>query len=812
MSEAPESGSSIRRRLGGLLALFATYLLAHGAALQTAVEPEKIAAAWPPSGLALAALLLAGRSRWREVVATILVANVAANAIGGYGPGVVASFALVESLGPLAGAWLVARLVPGPVSLGRTRDVVVLFLAGGVAASGAVALAGAAIPVVAFGAGYAETWRTWWISDGLGVLVVAPAVLAFASLRPGRPRAWRVAEAGLLGAALVVVAHLVFASDPARSSLLASLPYATIPFLFWAAARFGPAGAAATSFVLALVATWHTVAERGPFAFGSSAADRILAVQLFLGVATLSALVLAALLEELRRAKGLAEGARRNLATTLDSIGDAVIVTDASSRITRLNPVAERLTGWPSGEAVGRPLAEVFRIQGAGSGEPLGDPVAQVLRGGGAELADDALLVARGGRKRRIADSGAPIRDPSGAVLGVVLVFRDVTEEHLLQQRLSQAQRMEAVGRLAGGVAHDFNNLLTVILAQCEEGARGPHEGDTLREVFEEISAAARSAAGLTRQLLLFGRKQIDRPIAHDLEEVVRGARPMLERLIGEDIELVFRLGGGLGAVRADPGQMEQVLLNLCVNARDAMPSGGRLVVETTSVTLDEDYARRHPGAQARPHVLLAVSDTGVGMDEETRLRVFEPFYTTKGPGRGTGLGLATVHAIVTAAGGHVEVYSELGRGTVFRVYLPELPRSGEAPANPPRGEVPRGSETVLLVEDAAAVRSAVRGYLERAGYAVLEADTPEAALALAERGGAIGLLLTDVVMPGMSGRELAERFGEKRPGVPVLYMTGYTDDAVIRRIGLEESAALVQKPLTFAVLARAVRAAIDGT
>jgi nitrogen-specific signal transduction histidine kinase/CheY-like chemotaxis protein len=373
-----------------------------------------------------------------------------------------------------------------------------------------------------------------------------------------------------------------------------------------------------------------------------------------------------------------------------------------------------------------------------------------------------------------------------------------VTEKRRLEQQLRQAQKMEAVGRLAGGVAHDFNNILGVIMGYADIVSRRLPRGDALAGKVAEILKAADRAAGLTRQLLAFSRKQILQPRVLDLNSVMGDMDKMLRRLIGEDVELKTRLQEHLGSVMADPGQMEQVIMNLAVNARDAMPEGGSLLLETRDVELDESYVQVHPSTRSGPHVMLAVSDTGCGMDQETMARIFEPFFTTKDQGKGTGLGLSTVYGIVDQSGGSIDVYSEPGRGTTFKIYLPRVEgKAGLAAVTAP-APPPKGSETVLLVEDEEALRSMIRETLEDGGYRVLEAATPQQALAIAgSHEGNIHMTLTDVVMPGMSGPDLVKRLALLRPGAAVVYMSGYTDDAIGQHGLLDASTHFLQKPFT---------------
>src|SRR5712691_11879200 len=389
---------------------------------------------------------------------------------------------------------------------------------------------------------------------------------------------------------------------------------------------------------------------------------------------------------------------------------------------------------------------------------------------------------------------------------------RDVTEQRRLQQQVLQSQKMEAVGRLAGGIAHDFNNLLTVITSYSDLLLEDLAPGDAKRDDLEQVRKAADGAAALTRQLLAFSRQQVVEPRVVSLNTVVEGLHKILRRVIGEDIELTTTLAPDLGAVRADVGQLEQVLMNLAVNARDAMPTGGKLTVETANVEHEPEYALEREAAAVGRFVMLAVTDTGVGMDEATKAKIFEPFFTTKEDGKGTGLGLATVYGIVKQSGGFIWVYSEPGNGTSFKIYLPRIDAPVEGVKTPGSVSVPRGTETVLLVEDAAAVRAVAKQVLERQGYTVLEAPDGDVALHVAHKHrGPIHLLLTDVVMPVLSGRPLAEQLARVRPDIKVLYASGYTDDSVVRHGILEAGTAYLQKPFTPDSLARKVREVLDA-
>ncbi len=414
------------------------------------------------------------------------------------------------------------------------------------------------------------------------------------------------------------------------------------------------------------------------------------------------------------------------------------------------------------------------------------------------------------------------MREASGAPKYCIAIFEDITQRKQLELQFFQSQRLEAVGRLAGGVAHDFNNLLTAITGYSDALLDAMESEDERRTDVQQIRRAAEHAAALTAQLLAFSRKQVLRPKVLDLNAVVVGMDSMLRRLIGEDIALSTVAGIdpdiAAGRVRADPAQVEQVVMNLVVNARDAMPDGGRITIETANIDLAESYADRHVAFVPGKYVMLAVTDTGCGMDKETQGRVFEPFFTTKGPGKGTGLGLSTVYGIVKQSGGYIWVYSEIGHGTTFKLYLPRVEDAVDVPSapEPPKSfEMLRGTETILLVEDEDALRTLINRMLTKYGYTVLEARHGREALAICEAySGRIHVVVTDVVMPEMGGRELVDRLASLRTGDPpikVLFMSGYPGGDMVRRGVLDVQTAFLQKPLTLASLARKLREILEG-
>jgi len=496
------------------------------------------------------------------------------------------------------------------------------------------------------------------------------------------------------------------------------------------------------------------------------------------------------------------------LAAAVQQTADSILITDPAGNIEYVNPAFERITGYSNEEALGHNP----RILKSGKNNPAvyADLWQTIKRGGVWE--GQLVNKKKDGTMFSERATISAVRDKSGQVTHYVAVKKDMTHEIQLEDQLRQSQKMEAIGQLAGGVAHDFNNLLTAINGYSSLALQRIDVDSPIKSYLEEIKKAGDRAANLTRQLLAFGRKQILQPVPLNLNDIVTDMNKMLRRLIGEDIELNAKLDPKLKTIKADPGQIEQVLVNLVVNARDAMPSGGDLTIETTAVELDSDYAGKRVGVVPGRYVMLAVSDTGTGMSEEVRARIFDPFFTTKDKGKGTGLGLSTVYGIVKQSGGNIWVYSEEGRGTTFKVYLPQFETAEKMESLKPESEIPHGSETILLLEDEDMVRNLTRQILESAGYKVVEAARGEEAIKrFKAENGSIDLLLTDVVMPEMSGKEVADRICELRPSAKVLFMSGYTDEAIVHHGVLDSNVQFIQKPFTPAALAIKIREVLEG-
>jgi two-component system, cell cycle sensor histidine kinase and response regulator CckA len=519
---------------------------------------------------------------------------------------------------------------------------------------------------------------------------------------------------------------------------------------------------------------------------------------------------------ERKRAEEEMRQSQQKLRMHFDHTPLGVVEWDLEFRVTNWNPAAERMFGYSRAEALGQ--HGHFIVPG-----PFREGVEQVWLDllhpkVGAQIASRYRFahndnITKEGRLISCEWYNTPLVDEAGRVLGVASLVQDLTERVALEDRLRQSQKMEAVGRLAGGIAHDFNNLLTVILGYSQILADGVPSGSRLADSTTQIKSAAERAAGITRQLLAFSRKQVLSPRVINLNDIMLSLDSLLRRLIGEDIEVLTAPANDLGAVRADPGQIEQVMMNLALNARDAMPRGGKLTLETCNVKLDESYAREHLPVEAGRYVMLAVSDSGEGMSEETQSRIFEPFYTTKEVGKGTGLGLSMVYGIVKQSGGYIWVYSEPQRGTTFKIYLPRTDQPAEPNVVEKRPvEVQRGTETILLVEDDPQLRQLSSTVLSHCGYNVLVAASPEEGIAVCQANHRdIRLLVTDVVMPRMNGRQLAEQIVQVCPNLRVLYISGYTNNAIVHYGVLDPGLWFLPKPFSLSALVAKVREVLDA-
>jgi len=559
--------------------------------------------------------------------------------------------------------------------------------------------------------------------------------------------------------------------------------------------------------------TSYEVSGTGPH--GDIAHYSIRIGPIMLGDEVVAAVQISTDITERRRAEQVLRESEQRYRALIENTRDIAYSYDAEGKLTFLGPQAAHY-GIDCEEAISRNLLEFVAPEDR---ERITDEMRRILATG-EEFPTEFRIVGADGRTYWFEEHGACLRDATGEIVGMSGMLRDITERKqaekekaVLEEQFRQAQKMEAVGRLAGGIAHDFNNMLGVIIGYSDILLHDLREDDPIHRDVQHIRGAADRAAGLTRQLLAFSRKQVLELQVLDLNGIVSDLEKMLRRLIGEDIALSTVLQPDVGRVKADAGQIEQVIMNLAVNARDAMPEGGTLMIETADADLDEEYAKTHVSVIPGPYVMLAITDSGGGMDEDTRSKIFDPFFTTKEMGKGTGLGLSTVYGIVKQSGGNIWIYTELGKGTTFKIYLPRVEGAVEAAATPKGLEKsPRGSETVLVVEDEEVLRRLTTRILKLGGYKVLEAaHGGDALLVCRDFEGSIDLLVTDVVMPKMSGRKLANHLAEDRPDMKVLFMSGYTDNAIVHQGVLDEGAAFIQKPFTASALMQKVRDVLDA-
>jgi len=809
-----------------LVFVLAAYFVAGRIGLSVPFTSGNVSPVWPPSGIALAAILIWGYRVWPGIALAAFLVNFLSPiphpaalgiAVGNTSAALVAAFLL--------------RRIANFQTLRQLRDVLGLVFLAGIVSTTIAASVGV---VSLFLAGvqpwstYASAWGVWWLGDAMGVLLVAPLILTVRQL--GRIRGTsRAIEGTVLLAGIALTCWFIFDNRFVTRTGEGVLAFSVFPFVVWAAIRFGISGSAFASFLLATISVWATARGSGPFVRHTPMENAVL-LQVFLAVIAITGMTLAVIVIEreraeraLRREHQLLEAQRRSeealrdsqqrLMGIISSTMDALITVDRDQRIVVFNKAAEQIFRCPASDAIGHPIdkfiPEQFReihrqhIGNFGrtgvTGRSMYSPGTLLgLRADGEEFPIEAAIsqIESGGEKLYTA------------------IVRDITVRKQTEEQLRQARKMEAVGQLAGGVAHEFNNFLGIIMGYSHLLDEQAAADETLSRSVADIKAATEHAASLTRQLLAFSRKQVLQPKVLDINQSVAEMDKLLRRLIGADIELVTVLQPGVGAVRADSAQIQQIFINLVVNARDAMPQGGSVVIETANVELDDHYAERNWDVHPGPYVMLAVTDTGLGMDAETQAHIFEPFFTTKEQGKGTGLGLSMIHGIVKQSGGHIAVESAISKGTTFRIYLPRVSEpvrqddGGAKSPVEPRG----GTETILIVEDEPALRELMSQCMRKLGYTVLTAQDGTEALEICEHHpGPIHLVLTDIVMPRMNGLQLKERVAARRSGVKFLFVSGYVDAALERSELFTQHTAFLEKPFPPDELAHKVRQLLEG-
>ena len=750
---------------------------------------------WPASGVGLASLLLIPRRLWPYGNIAIFVAGNLGDLLSGLSLSSTVGYVVVDCLESTSCAWLITRLCGTPVTFNRVKEIFALLCAATIANACTASISAGIASLTNIG-GFWVFWATWYVSNGLGILIVAPLIVSWSCfIRKGIRFKWRYAvEAALCIGLWSFLAFVCFHTSTSMS-FLGSKPYLLLLFLCWAAIRLNPPMMFAGMVIFASIAVSGDLIASGPLTWGETQRERQALVQLFLGVTAATGFLLATSYQEkkdseqsLRLSEKELREAQANMRVLINSTNDLIWSVDLDFRLLTYNePLREHIQKvYGTSVFLGARPEDLLPPDRAALFPCL---YRQVLDEG----SQRQEYTTTDGRELEI--SLYAIAD-DGKIIGVSAFGKDITERKRLEEQLIQSQKMESIGRLAGGVAHDFNNMLSVIIGSADMLKLKVPQGDPRWDYLEQISKAAERSGQITRQLLALSRKQVIAPKTVNLNSLVQDLQKNLARLIGEDVRLAFKPAPGLWDVLIDPSQVDQIIMNLSVNARDAMPGGGSLTIETSNIHIDSNYTRMHIEATPGDYVSLRVADTGSGMSREIQTHIFEPFFTTKEIGKGTGLGLATVYGIVTQNKGFINVYSEPGQGTVFQICLPR--HFGETVKERDHLEMlpPTGSGTILVVEDEEMLLYMTTKMLEEIGYRVIQAASPKDAMKICEGSEEIDLVLTDVVMPEMNGRELVENIRSVRPGIRVLFMSGYTSDIIVQRGIVEEGMFFIEKPL----------------
>lgn len=808
--QADENQESIEAAPSGVM-VFLVVGLGYLALAQYVVvlnDPVNLGAGfWPAAGLTLGALLLLPNERWPWAISAIALAEFSGGLAHGYPVAASLWWTAGNCVEPFVGATLIRRFGSSRGRLVPLPNLLTFLLCGVVIAPLLGASIGSVGSITSIGNPFWQVWPKYVIGDALGVLVVAPALLTWREPRTGRS----LLETVLLVLCLSSICVLAFRNWPSVYDVI--LPYLLVPFLIWAALRFGIRGAAWSVLLSANAANVATALGHGSFAMvGEATGHATTLLQVFLVITAATALILAALVDDLtdrRRAEAALRANQvelREQAELLDKASDAIVVLDMNGRVRFWNRGAERIYGWRREEALGRWIGELLDVDAA-------DYRAAVER----LLQEDQWSGPlkqrhRDGTMLSVEGHWTLVRDDDGQPQSVLAISTDISQRLAMEDQLRRAQRLEAVGQLTGGVAHDFNNLLMVIVGNAELLGEELEDDQRLGPLANMIGRAAQRGSDLVRHMLAFARRQSLDPQVVDVVRRIDDMRPLIRSAVAEDVEIEHVHDPQSWHAMIDPVQLESALLNLVINARDAMPDGGRLRIATNNVDLTESHEDYVAEVVPGRYLQITVADTGTGIAAEHLGRVFDPFYTTKAAGAGSGLGLSMVYGFVKQSGGHIALDSSPGSGTAVRLYLPAAEQETAMAARGQTVDAPvPGSGKILLVEDDELVREHVESLLTSLGYQVVQARNGEEGIALLRDHEDIVLLFTDVVMPGrLNGPELAEAAWRLRPDLPVLFTSGYAEDVLADRAGFTHPVELLAKPYRRQELAAALRRALQ--
>ena len=794
-----------------VVVLIALYFVGGLIGKETTFLSGSVALVWPPTGIALAAILLFGYRFWPGVaLGAVLFSFMNGMPLEFFTLGT----AFGNTIGAIVCTYLLKNSIAFNNAMESTRDVTIYI---GLACFMGTTI-NAAFNVVSLVFGGVLAWDdlfssilVWWVPNMLSGLVIAPIIITWATPSATRWNARLIAEACLCGAGLIAGTLISFNSFFVYGIQNYPLAYLPFPFLVWGSLRFGQRGATAGTLLVSSLAINSLLHGIGPFVTHTEK-DSLMLMGSYIGILAVTNMLLAAAAAESRAAERAVSESEKRFRGYFELGLIGITITSPAQGCLEVNDKLCQILGCERSELLKMSWSKFIHPDDLA--EEIGN-YNRILAGECDGYSMEKRFIRKDGQIVHATIAVKCARRTDGSVDYLLTLIQDITERKKLEAQLFQSQKMETVGKLAGGIAHEFTSIMTAIIGQSELLLNDLPPGNRWRKNATEIRNAAERAAILTRQLLAYGRKQILRPEVMNMNTVVAGMESTLHHLLGPGTDMRLVAADGLKMVKADAGQIEQVIMNMAINAADAMQNGGKLTLETVNLTLNQEYASHFPDSKPGEYVMLAITDTGAGMSERVKARVFEPFFTTKEVGQGTGLGLATCYGIVKQSGGHITVDSELGRGTTFKIYLPQVEQQTNAPVQRLGSQgLPHGAETILLVEDDPALREMAAEMLKRQGYTVLTASNGIEALKLTQQSNIanIDLLFTDIAMPQMNGKDLSDRVRALYPRIRVLFTSGYTENAVVHRGVLDKGVSFLKKPFTPSELANKLREVLDQT